>query len=324
MFKGMKVDRKFAAAVLAALLAGCTTPDSARRVCQPMDGLFPPDVKTVGIVSLSSILERDVFDRGVRLLEEAGYRVKVMPNAYGPEVAPPETRARLFEQAWLDPEIDLLFFSRGGEGAIDTIGLIDWERLRARDMRVIGFSDVTIVLQTMLAKKAGHPYSGPMLTNIAEPRMTTRSLDWFRRVTAGENLPPAKLKGVKAAGGAVSGLPAGGLLERLHRMATKGILPDLSGRIVFIESTPNYVRRVDALLDDLLRIGSLDSAAAVVFCDFRTEGSQAETIAAFAKKAKCPVYSGFPYGHNTDSHLLDFRRPCTISLDGVLTWKNKE
>ena len=191
MFKGMKVDRKFAAAVLAALLAGCTTPDSARRVCQPMDGLFPPDVKTVGIVSLSSILERDVFDRGVRLLEEAGYRVKVMPNAYGPEVAPPETRARLFEQAWLDPEIDLLFFSRGGEGAIDTIGLIDWERLRARDMRVIGFSDVTIVLQTMLAKKAGHPYSGPMLTNIAEPRMTTRSLDWFRRVTAGENLPPA-------------------------------------------------------------------------------------------------------------------------------------
>ena len=122
-------------------------------------------IVTIGIVSISSLLPREQLDAGTNVLASAGYRIKVAPNVARAEVAPPEERARLLEAFWLDPEIDLLLFARGGEGAADVVPLLDWERLRARpDLPVMGFSDVTILLNAMLAKGGPPPASGPMLS----------------------------------------------------------------------------------------------------------------------------------------------------------------
>ena len=149
-----------------------------------------PGMGTIGIVSISSIIPADQLDAGTNMLLSAGYRVKVASNVPGPKVAPPEERARILEECWLDPEIDMLLFSRGGEGAEEVVSLLDWERLRTRpDMPVVGFSDVTILLGAMLAKGVGHPISGPMLSYAK--RLTPEARDWFRTVMAGVfNGPP--------------------------------------------------------------------------------------------------------------------------------------
>lgn len=287
----------------------------------PATGLFPPDVKTVGIVSISSVLPKEKFVFGTNVIAKAGYRLKIAPNVQGPKVEPPETRARLLEQAWMDPEIDLLLFSRGGVGAEDVLPLLDWAKLRKRDMRVVGFSDLTLLLNAMLVKGAGHPYSGPSLASFMS--WTDASREWFSKTLTGDPVWDVKTKPLKP--GAAKGLPMGGHITRMHSLFRKGLVTKASGRIVFLECTARHVAAmVTSDLEEMRDGGFFKDAAAVVFADFRHKGEERRAIndflKEFAKTLPCPVFSGYPYGHIPGSLLIDFRREASISQDGVVSW----
>ena len=289
-------------------------------------GLFPDNVKTVGIVMPSSVLERKKLDLGMRLLKEAGYKVKLGDYVMVKERAAVEDRVKDFEKMWLDPEVDIILMARGGEGAIDVIDKIDWAKLRAREMRVIGFSDITLILNTMLSQKAGHPYSGPMLSAFGHWDKDSRK--WFRASLDGGPLKPVKVRVLKA--GAAKGLPMGGHLERLHRLfTTTKLAPSTDGRIVFIECTARYpASSVTGWLEELRDKGYLKNVAAVVFADFRHTGEERKVIddflPKFAQTLHCPVFADYPYGHCTKSYLIDFFRELEISPDGTVTPADKK
>lgn len=281
------------------------------------------NIVTIGIVSISSIIPSPQLDFGTNALVQAGYRVKVAPNVAGPAVAPAAERARLLEAFWLDPEIDLLLFSRGGDGAADVVPLLDWERLRARpDLPVMGFSDVTVLLDAMLARGVGHPISGPMLSYAK--RLEPAAREWVRAVLAEAPLPPVRLRVLRPAGdGGASGLPMGGHLTRLHWLWKNGMLPSAAGRVVFVECTAKYPpAQVRQCLEELREGGTFAGASAVVLCDFRHVGADRDALdaflPAFAATLPCPVFSGFPYGHVPGILALDFRRTLSISADGVV------
>ena len=303
--------------VLAALAAGLCAVSPTARCETDLGGMLPPDVKTVGLVSVSSIIPKDKFERGTNLLVRAGYRVKAMPNVL--RLVSPDERARRFEQAWMDPEIDFLLFSCGGQGASNVISRIDWERLRQRDMRVMGFSDVTLVLNAMDVRKAGHPIAGPMLSTLAT-YCSKESREWLRQVLDGTP-PPVRLHPVKPCAAPVRGRPIGGLLSRFPVLKKMGLLPSFAGRVVILECTPKYADRAEADLDVLVASGAFDNAAAVVFADFNRKWEKERTDALFvrfAAKVKCPVFSGYPFGHVARSFAFDFKRPLTIAPDGVM------
>ena len=286
-------------------------------------GLFPPDVKTVGIVSVSHLIPKDVFARGTNLLAEAGYRVKVMPNVL--KMESPEIRARLFERAWLDPEIDFLLFSKGGQGASNVICRINWNLLRKRNVRVMGFSDVTMVLGAMLAKDVGTPISGPMLSSLST-YCTKESRERLRQMLDGTP-PPLKLHPVKPCVSPVCGKSFVGLISRFPVLLDMGCLPSFDGKVVFIESTPKYADVSESILDDLVGKGKFEKVAAVVFCDFNRKWEKSKVDALFARfaaKVQCPVFSGYPYGHIPRSFAVDFTRPLRISATGILEWQSKE
>ena len=279
-------------------------------------------ILTIGIVSISSILPREQFDAGTNALVRAGYRVKVAANVAQCRMVPPEERARLLEEMWLDPEVDLLLFSRGGEGAEEVVPLLDWERLRARpDMPVMGFSDVTILLNAMLAKGVGHPISGPMLSYAT--RLTPEAREWTRAVledvcngppggrpegvlagspggrplpavplkqfnggNAADFKPEGQLPGGKAAFNGADGVFAagsmGGHVTRLHWLFEHGLAPSASNRVVFLECTARHVATtVIADLEAMRDGGFFDGASAVILCDFRHRGAERATLDAF-------------------------------------------
>ncbi len=286
---------------------------------QDFTGIFPASVKGVGIVSASHLIAPEKLALGTDLLTKAGYRVKTMPNVL--KMEPPEVKARLFEEAWLDPEIDFLLFSTGGLGAADVIGLIDWERLRARDMRVIGYSDVTLILGAMLAKGVGRPISGPMLSRLVTD-CSPEAFEWLRQMLDGAPLK-LRLVPVKPCAAPVAGKSVAGLINRFPVLLDKGFPLSFDGRVVFLENTPKYADIAETVLDDLTGRGVFEKAAAVVFCDFNRDWERSRVDALFdrfATKVPCPVFSGYPYGHVRDSFAIDFTRPLRISAAGDLEW----
>ena len=303
---------KCKSALVAAALSAAVSAFAAKP-----DGMFPPDVKTVGVVSVSSILGKEKLASATNHLVRAGYRVKVMPNVL--KLASPEVRAKSFEQAWLDPEIDFLIFSCGGKGAADVVPLIDWKRLKGRKMRVMGFSDVTLVLNAMDANGVGQPIAGPMLSRMVGS-CSSAPCQWVRKLLDGQP-KPLKVKPVKPSAAKVSGRPIGGLLSRFPILREKKLLPSFAGRVVIFECTPKYADQAEKDLDGLVACGAFDGAAAVVFADFNRKWEKERRDALFARfaaKAKCPVFSDYPFGHAGLSLAFDFTRPLTITPDGVL------
>lgn len=291
---------------------------------ESVKGLFPEDVKTVGIVMPSSVLSSKKLELGIKMLEKAGYRVKLGDYVRGvKKQLPVEMRVQDFEKIWLDPEVDIIFMARGGKGAVDVIKKLNWEKLSSRKMRVIGFSDITLILNAMLKKNAGHPYSGPMLS--AFTQWTADSRTWFRKCLDGSPLDPVKVKVLKP--GVAKGKPMGGHLDRMYVLLKEtSLAPSTAGRIVFIECTARYsFSHMKKCLEEMRDSGYLKDAAAVVFADFRHKGEERRKLnkflPEFAKTLDCPVFADYPYGHCAKSYLIDFFREIEISSDGIVTAK---
>ena len=302
-------------------------------------GVFPPEIKTVGVAMPASILPTNKFARGVSALEAAGYRVKLAPRLSFGKLASVEDRTKDFEEMWMDPEVDLVLCARGGTGAEAVIVRLDWAKLRTRpNQRVLGFSNITMILNAMLKERAGHPFSGPSISQMNYASGDT--FEWLSRAIAVRPQPVAKLRPLKA--GAFSGLPCGGHIALVRKGISMKWNADARGRVVFLErnnsSTVEGIRRE---LNDILNSGYLNGAAGVVFgdvtpgaankgergkrklspADLKVARAKVEDLKReFAARAGCPVYDGYAYGHVAVSHTIDFRRPVSVAEDGTMTW----
>lgn len=313
----MKIALIAAVAVFAATAQAKQMPEKR----QPdLTGVFGPDVKTIGIGAISSLMPAAKLTHITNRLVRAGYCVKIAQNVTEATKASPERRAKLLEGLWLDPEVDIVTFANGGRGAEEVVELLDWEKLKTRDMKVVGFSDLTLLVNMMLAKNAGHPYTGPVLSTLDYSNES--AVGRMRDMMAGRP-GNVKLRVVKAGEKPVEGLAMGGLLDRLDILVKRKLLPDPSGRVVFIENTNKYAPRTDEMLGNLRAAGVFDRASAVVFCEFNSKSPPEETrakMAKFAAEVPCPVFAGYPYGHVPNTSIVDFRRKLEISPDGVLFW----
>lgn len=286
-------------------------------------GIFPGQIKTVALVAPACPANSsEALDRAIARLKQAGIRVKLMPHAREGEPATRyetiavEKRVADLEQAWLDPEVDLVWCIRGGTGTPDVVEKVDWEKLRSRpDLPLLGFSDITALQLAMLKERAGHPFAAPSLLGLLT--VDAPSLENFRRAMHGKPAEPVQLLPIR--GGEASGLALAGHLRLLETMNRTRFRPDTAGKVIFIESPDFHPEQVRASLSRLREAGFFDNCAAVVFGTLSRCGHEAETVVRdFAATVKVPVYMGFPYGHTSRNQVIDLRGRVVIDADGVL------
>ena len=292
---------------------------------------FPASVKTIGVVMPASIFPKQHFDAIAAALVAAGYRLKVAPRMNFERVASADDRAKDFAEMWMDPEVDLVVCARGGKGAEDILPLLDWNRLRTRKQRVLGFSNITCILNAMAKENVGEPFSGPTLSQFRYCDVQT--LTWLNKAIDRAKMPAVKL--VPLRGGACEGLACGGHISIFLSTVKNGWAPSAKDRIVFLECVNRTPETVESELSELVVRGYFKEAAGVVFGDItmgkrrneggkvRTQREFAEKVAeikrAFAGKVTCPVFDGYPYGHVPRSFAIDFNRRHQITPDGELT-----
>ena len=289
-------------------------------------GVFPPHVKTIAVITPASYPHPKSSRDGIALLKEAGYKVKVYPNAFTrPEgvekdpytAIPAALRIKDFEAAWNDKENDLIICSRGGRGTADLVAGVNWSKLSKRpELYVMGYSDVTMLLCALSAKGYGRPVAGPVASSL--PGLSHAMIPQIRKMFHGEALAPIKLKALNP--GDCSGKPVAGLLNRFVRSVQNKYGLETKGKIIIIECVKSKPENIRLNLDELLKAKFFDGAAGVVFGHFLKSGDPKEINAAlkeFAGKVKIPVYRGLPFGHNSRHIAIDFARKAEIKK-GVL------
>ncbi|NOZ78589.1 MAG: LD-carboxypeptidase [Acidobacteria bacterium] len=285
----------------------------------------------VGVVALSSPVDRDRFDAGLEALKSLGRPVVVAPNlwdrsALGTTAGEDARRVEGLE-AVLDAGARVIVAARGGFGVTRILEALPWERLIREQVVFVGFSDLTALFNPLVAAGGSIQVHGPMvavgmdravsrrrLFDLLEGRLTGRTLFRFA--------PSDVVRGGCAAGRAI-----GGNLAVLCSLLGTRFEPEWEGAVLFIEDVGEPLYRLDRLLTHLKTAGRLNRVEAVVSGRLHRCGQVAKRawarLVAEAVGRPIPIVTGLPFGHGAKN--MAFPLGAGVEVDtkgGYLLWRD--
>jgi len=288
--------------------------------------IFPLPIQkgdTIGLVApAGSLISRDAFAAGVQLLEEKGFKLKFnrkLLNSKGYLAGSDRERADEFNLLWADPAVKAVVASRGGYGSLRMIDLLDMKLIRKNPKILIGFSDLTVLLNAIRKKTKLVTFHGPVVTTLAS--IDRKSQKGFFDILT-KKIPglikPAKIKILK--NGRAQGFLFGGNLTTLvHTIGTPYEIP-WNDTILFIEDIGESAYRLDRLLTHLEKAGRLKKINGLIMGSFAGNDGKESTVLHKTVQARIteilhdrdiPVWTNFPTGH--------CRRNLTLPVGVVVT-----
>ncbi|MCE2502680.1 MAG: LD-carboxypeptidase [Chlorobi bacterium] len=236
---------------------------------------------TIGIVAPASGVNRGDITSAVVSLQRLGFNVKTgkhLTRGFGYLAAKDEVRAEEFMKFVCDPEIDCVMAVRGGYGVMRILPMLDFDVIRANPKVIIGYSDITALVNAVYQKSRLIAFHGPVATS----EFDAYSVDSFRR-TLMETEPPGKFaesdeysgsrfseaKASTIVSGKATGRLVGGNLSLVSDVMGTPYEIDLQGKILFLEEIAEEPYRVDRMLTQLALSGQLAQCAGVAFGRFR-------------------------------------------------------
>ena len=276
--------------------------------------IAPPRLRPgdrIGIVAPSSPVQKKWVARGVRALEEAGFRPVLARHLFarrGHLAGHDAGRAEDMNRMLRDPDIRCVLMARGGYGALRVAERIDWGAMR-RDPKIFaGFSDATLFHMGFAARAGVRTLHGPNLHGIA----VGAAADFARwRVWVTRPDPPESVRRMPAGhalvrgSGTARGRVFGGNLVLTHYAAGTRYMPDLARAILFLEEIAEEPYKVDGMLARLHLQGSLRKLRGVALGSFtrcvpklgRRELPVGVVLRDHLGALGIPVLSGIPAGH---------------------------
>jgi muramoyltetrapeptide carboxypeptidase len=285
--------------------------------------ILPPALRpgaTIGIAAVSGPVDEPRLERGEERLRAKGYRIVEAPNL--------RRRTRLFagedaerlagyRELLERPDVDAIFFARGGSGAGRLLHLLDPEQARASPRIHLGASDVTALFARL--RRAGLVvFYGPMVS-VEMP--DEDGLDW-ETVLSGSPPAPHRFEpeDVLAAGRAEGPLE-GGCLSLLASLAGTADAVTAGGAVLFWEDVGEEIYRLDRMLTQLERSGTFDRLQAMLIGSVvsRDHAESPERVRDYLRErfagSPFPVAAGFPAGHLSRPRTLPLGTRVSLDLE---------
>ena len=114
---------------------------------------------TIGVVGVSNSLEigatYEHFYKAEKFLQSKGFKIKrgkyVLKNYYG-SAGTKEQKAEDMMNMFLDKEVKAIICLKGGETCNTFIDLLDYEIIKQNPKIITGYSDITVILETIYQK----------------------------------------------------------------------------------------------------------------------------------------------------------------------------
>jgi muramoyltetrapeptide carboxypeptidase len=231
------------------------------------------------------------------------------PDNSGPEylAADDEQRIKEFYRLWNDDEVKALISARGGYGCLRIIAKINPELFRSKPKWLIGFSDLTVLLNGIFAATGLVTLHGPMVTTLENTDQF--SFQRFKEALGGEFHPLTPTRDLEILrSGTGQGRVVGGNLTTLVHLVGTPWQPQVSGRILFLEDTAEPLYKLDRMLTHLAYCGLLDNLAGLVLGVFdpghhdrlemiRLNEQVWNRVLELTQGAPYPIWGGLPIGH---------------------------
>lgn len=208
---------------------------------------------TIGVVGVSNSLKHsnryDAFIKAERFLKNKGFKIKrgkYLEEDYYGSCGTKEQKCEDFMNMFVDDNVKAIICLEGGQTCNTFIDLLDYEKIKKHPKILVGYSDITVLLQTIYKKTGLITFSGPDFISfgldnadeqykIFEDAFVNKKLLYF------ENNEKKIIKGKS-----IEGISIGTNLGCMMYLLGTEYLPDLQNKVLFIESyntSPNECQR---------------------------------------------------------------------------------
>ena len=225
----------------------------------------------------------DEVNKFCNLLTEYGYKYKLGKSVTAVEgyLAGSDTlRAKDLMDMFLDDEVDGILCYKGGYGAQRMLPYIDFEVLKGHPKLLVGFSDVTVLLNTLYQfsnMPTVHGEMGVCMQNYEEftfNHFFEMLKNGFINPLVNPTLPLNVINE-----GICEGVVVGGNLSLIYALMGTPYEIDLNDKILFIEEVNEAPYAVDRMLSSLSLSGKLNKLKGII-CGYFTgcESSSNQTV----------------------------------------------
>lgn len=281
----------------------------------PPPGLKKGDI--IGLAPLAGPWQEEKFAAGIRILAELGFQTRIPPKKNRQDYLACSDQERLdfFHDLWQDQKVAAIMAVRGGYGCLRLIDDIDFELIRERNKILIGFSDVTVLLNVLHCQTGLITFHGPMLTTMAATDKKSIQ-ELFKRLTSRDpaSLTANQVEILKP--GSARGRLLGGNLTTLTHLLSTPYEPSFTDAILFLEDIGEHPYRIDRMLTQLKLAGKIDKISGLILGGFDNCGD----IQLIWKRilelfeADIPIWANFPAGHGKQNITLPIG--VEVKMDG--------
>lgn len=262
----------------------------------------------IAVVAPSHAYNPEQLNAGLAIARAAGHHLVLLDDIHTPHryfAHTDERRLATLTAALTSPDFGAVWAVRGGSGVTRLLPRLPWANIPPRP--VIGFSDLTPLLDAMAARTGAVGVHGPVLHSLAATDRADQEA--LFALLAGAATPP--LRGEVWSSGHARGPLRGGNLTLLAATCGTPFQCRAEGAILLLEDIGETPYRLDRSLQQLLGAGVFDGVAGIVLgtwdgcaapagSTWRLEDMLAEVLLPLG----IPVIAGLPCGHGNRNQAL--------------------
>ncbi|MCI5059767.1 MAG: LD-carboxypeptidase [Alphaproteobacteria bacterium] len=278
----------------------------------------------IGICSTSSAVEEKDILVAKDFMEAQGYEVFIHPqttNRLNQSAGTPQEKAGALNELFADQSIKAIFSSRGGNRASTMLEFLDFDTIKQNPKILIGYSDLTILLNSIYQKTGLVGFHGPLFRELP----THPDFEQMIGVLSGEitSLDLSSCQILKTGPEEARGPILGGNLSVFQGLIGTPYMPDMKDAILLLEDISDHTSRYDRMFCHLKNAGILAQLSALIIGDFtdmkdnedRPFGfTLEEVILEHSEKYDFPVLTGAPFGHADRLCTLPIGAPAKLCL----------
>lgn len=295
--------------------------------------------QTIGVIAPASPPRDDgaVIPQWLEGIRALGFRVKQgehLYDRYGYMAGLDRDRAADVNAMFADDEVDAIICLRSGYGSARTLPYLNYDLIRNNPKLIIGFSDLTALINGIHARTGLVTFHGPEVED--QLVQTTYALAEFEKVAMwGESgiplgsQPPrdddAPGDGlIRYVPGKARGRLIGGNLPTLVGLLGTPYEPDFVGKVLFLESIGEDTYAQGRYLHQLWLAGKLQQVAGVAFGQFEETEERVftlhEVLAEWCIQLHIPALYGLVIGHMDEQATVPLGCEAELDVDaGTLT-----
>lgn len=273
---------------------------------------------TIGVVGVSNSLflnnKYNNFIRAKQFIENKNLKIKfgkyVEEDYYG-SCGTKEQKAEDFMKMFLDDEVKAIICLEGGQTCNTFLDLLDYEEIKKHPKILVGYSDITVLLQAIYEKTGLTTFSGPDFISFGEPK-AEEQYKIFEDAFINKRLDKFNNENKKIIrNGNTSGKIIGTNLGCMMYLLGTEYLPNINNNILFIESyktSPNECQRRFA---HLKQYGIFDKINGVVIGynyalqkDGNTYPQMENILLEYTKEYKFPIIKCDSFGHKIVNSII--------------------